>query len=238
HPDMAPHGRNDYLRATAARVSAAHLSIHTVVARCGPYDATPGRKQDRPTRTHGGVTCRSTALPSESRRARSRARSLSPPRRRYPTASATSSATARMQWTVRGGSRAGRSACSAARCSRAARSAEVAMRTSRWVLAILVTASTVLAAVSVGVRRGEGGGFPPPSSGSLLPFDSTLLGPPRNLATLIDTGLDVVEDVATIGDTVLMLSRSSWRVVTGTRTRGPFGAEPPGSPQGIGRANR
>lgn len=112
------------------------------------------------------------------------------------------------------------------------------MRTSRWVLAILVTASTVLAAVSVGVRRGEGGGFPPPSSGSLLPFDSTLLGPPRNLATLIDTGLDVVEDVATIGDTVLMLSRSSWRVVTGTRTRGPFGAEPPGSPQGIGRANR
>src|SRR5690606_31898333 len=164
-----------------------------------------------------------------------RARSRSPPRRRYPTASATSSATARMQWTVRGGSRAGRSACSAARCSRAARSAEVAMRTSRWVLAILVTASTVLAAVSVGVRRGEGGGFPPPSSGSLLPFDSTLLGPPRNLATLIDTGLDVVEDVATIGDTVLMLSHSSWRVVTGTRTRGPIGAEPPGSPQGIHR---
>jgi len=108
----------------------------------------------------------------------------------------------------------------------------------RWVLATLVTVSVVLAAVSVRVHRGEGGGFPSPSSGRLLPFDTTLVGEPRVLGTLGDGEVDEVVDVATAGDTVYMLSRTSWRSITGTRSRGPFGDQPAGGPQGIGRGAR
>lgn len=112
------------------------------------------------------------------------------------------------------------------------------MHVARWVLATLVTAGIGLAAVSVRVHRGEGGGFPPPSSGGLLPFDSSLAGEPRHLATLIDADLDLVVDVATAGDSLFVLSPTSWRVATRTRARGPFGAQPGGSPEGIGRAAR
>lgn len=112
------------------------------------------------------------------------------------------------------------------------------MHVTRWVLAILVTVSVVLAAVSVRVHRGGGGGFPSPSSGRMLPFDTALVGEPRVLGTLGDGEMDEVVDVATTGDTIYMLSRTSWRSITGTRSRGPFGEQPSGGPEGIDRGAR
>lgn len=112
------------------------------------------------------------------------------------------------------------------------------MHVARWVLATLVTAGMVLAAVSVRVHRSEGGTFVPPSSGRLLPFEPALTGTPRRIGMLAGADLDRIVDVTTAGDTVFVLAGDAWRLVAGTRVRGPFGARPDGAPESIGRGIR
>ncbi len=112
------------------------------------------------------------------------------------------------------------------------------MHVARWVLATLVTAGIGLAAVSVRVHRSEGGTFVPPSSGRLLPFAPALTAAPRTIGVLDGADLDRVVDVATAHDTAFVLSGDAWRMVAGSRVRGPFGARPAGAPDGIGRGIR
>jgi hypothetical protein len=95
----------------------------------------------------------------------------------------------------------------------------------------------VLVAVSARVHRSEGGAVPPPSSGRILPYDSTLRGPARTLGVLTGAHLDQVIDVTTAGDTVFVLAPRGWRVLIGRRVLGPFGA-PDAGPQGLARARR
>lgn len=111
------------------------------------------------------------------------------------------------------------------------------LHVARWVLATSVTASMVLVAVSARVHRSEGGALPPPSSGRILPYDSTLHGPTRTLAVLTGAHLDQVVDVATAGDTVFALAPRAWRMLVGPRVFGPFGT-PDGGPRGLARARR
>ncbi len=112
------------------------------------------------------------------------------------------------------------------------------MHVARWVLVTLVSVSIVLAAVSVHVRRSEGGAVPPPSSGRLLDPDSSLAGAPRTIGIMTGTHLDNVVDVTTAGDSAFVLAPRGWRIVVGRRVRGPFGLQPAGAPDAIERGHR